>query len=92
MYNQNQAQGQPTNKTLTNANAMKAQSMESSSELSQSSGEISRLLLAKAKSGMEFGSFSRSQGSGTSSEYSNQSELNSSSGQTTRMLANQVKK
>ena len=84
MFNQNQAQGQATNKSLTSQNAAQARDMESSSELAQSSGEISRLLLAKAKSGMEFGSFSRSQ--------SSQSELNSSSGSMTRTLANQVNK
>lgn len=89
MVNQNQSQGQPTNQAITGANAAKARSQESSSELAQSSGEISRLLLAKSKAGFEFGSLGSAQGStqrGSQSEYSNQSELSQSSGQISQIL------
>lgn len=88
MYNQNQRQGQPTNQAVTGANAAKAQSQESASELAQSSGEISRLLLAKSKAGFEFGSLGSSQNAqrGSQSEYSNSSELSQSSGQISQIL------
>lgn len=65
--------------------------MESSSELAQSQGQISQLLLAKAKSGgMEFGSPSLgSQNSNATSFSSKQLEIDQASGPITQILSGQ---
>lgn len=71
------------NLNLKNAQAAQAKfNMESGSDLAQSQGTISRTLLAKAKSGFEFGSFGAGRAganqSGTNQAGSNQYQPQSS--------------
>lgn len=57
-----QNQGQPSPQNITAQNAMAANAkyqQESASELAQSPGQISQLLLANAKAGFEFGNMGR---------------------------------
>ncbi|MCL6590324.1 MAG: hypothetical protein K6U80_10260 [Firmicutes bacterium] len=52
----NQNQNQQMNRNFSNAQAANAQiNMETASDLAQSPGAISQLLLAKSKAGFEFG-------------------------------------
>jgi hypothetical protein len=68
--------------------------MENSSELAQSQGQISRLLLAKASSGQfEFASMSpaRPQSQSANSSLQSQLEVDRSAGQISQILSSQSK-
>ena len=90
MYN-NQSQSQFQKAQNYNARS----NMESSSELAQSQGQISRLLLSKATSGkFEFASMSGSPAQSMSAQSSFQSqplEVDQSSGQISQILSSQSK-
>lgn len=96
-YNQMQNQsGAPTSRNLTAQNAQLARQnygSESSAELAQSQGEISRLLMAKAKQGFEFGSLGASQSNYNANQSKVQPqqglEVDRSSGQISQSLSQQ---
>ena len=90
--------GAPTSRSLTAQNAQMARQnygSENASELAQSQGEISRLLLAKAKQGFEFGNlgaganYNAYQANNSAFQQQQGLEVDQSAGQVSQILSQQ---